>query len=197
MGWRQRVLGSDASSRTRMVLLDGFAFVMAWLFYSAWIEFESASWVATYGFYASAGVGVAVAAWVAWINLTGRNPRFSGSRAGVILASPVLALLLAGLIWLAVTEGMAGAFTRVAGVPASTAVTFDTERNLRGRLTCPYRAFGYVDGHSSLFHVCISEAYYLQHPDHRVEMSLVGYRSALGFYVTGTEHRRDLGHRGY
>ncbi|TBR38761.1 MULTISPECIES: hypothetical protein [Dyella] len=194
MGWRGAVFGSERPTVGRVTAIAFAAFMLAWLAYGLWVDFQPEPWVRSLGLYPSVVLGVATATWLVWVNLSGRNEQFSGDRVALMVYAPLAALMGTGLYWYVLTSGMTAAATRVFGRPASTIVQFVTETNVNG---CRYRAYGHVDRDYTYFHLCIPEAYYLAHPNRKVEMELTGYRSAFGFYVTGFEHRRDLGRRGY
>jgi hypothetical protein len=193
MGWNTLFYGVPAPTPGRRVAIHVLLGVLLLALYGGWIDFLPEPWVERWGFYAALLLGVAVAAWLAWVNISGRNQAYGGGTARMIVLAPVCAVIAAGFIWCALARGVAGGITRMAGDMALLApVQMHTDHHRR-RQECDYQLKGgFMAGFLS-DHLCISSAYYEAHPRHRVEVALAGFRGRLGFYVTGFSHRRDLG----
>ncbi|MHB1058124.1 MAG: hypothetical protein ACYC0F_09635 [Rhodanobacter sp.] len=193
MGWNTLYFGVEAPSRGRRIAIHVLLLVLALAFYGFWVDFMPEPWVEQSCFYVSLVLGVAVAAWLAWVNLTGRNEAYRGGTAQMLLLAPFCALLAAFFIWCALARGVAGGITRIFGEAELLPPALMRTEHSRRSDECDYRLVGGpIDG--ILFdHLCTSAAYYEAHPHHRVEVVLKGLRGRLGFYVTGFGHRRDLG----
>lgn len=194
MGWRTHVFGSEKLTATKVIAVSVVFLVLAALFYSLWIDFESEPWVARNAMWYAGVLGSVVACWMTWLIVTGRNKAALMSPTVAVLMTPVYALIAAFMLWYPISDGIPGAYTRLFGRPTVKVVVFETEE-LRGGKGCRYRARTHLDDHVGAFILCVGADYYRAHPDRRVELALIGYRSDYGLYVVDSRHVRDLGRR--
>ena len=193
MGWNTLCYGVPAPSRGRRMAIHGTLIVMALAFYGGWIDFLPEPWVERASFWASLALGVMATAWLAWVNLSGRNESYRGGRTTMILCAPLCVALAAGFFWCALAHGVAGGVTRMLGDAAFLPpVQMHTNHRWRRR-ECDYQLKGGPMTGFLFDHLCTSSNYYEAHPRHRVEVALGGFRGRLGFYVTQFSHQRDLG----
>lgn len=195
MGWRTQMFGVEHPTRARRAIMLGLYAFLALTFYGLAADILPEPAWATAMLWLASVPAVAATAWLGWFTLSGRNAAFSGSRWRLVWMLPVAAVVLWGFMWVVLARAVPGAVTRAFGaeVTLAPAVMWTDGRYRKGE--CDNQLRGGVLGGFLQGHLCVQQDYFDAHPDHRVEVRLVGRRSALGFAPTGFLHLRDLGPR--
>jgi hypothetical protein len=195
MGWRMKMFGAEHPTRKRYLAMAVLYAFLALVFYGLATDFLPEPSFAIVMVRVAGVVALLLTAWMGWFTLSGRNAAFNGSKWRLVWLLPLMAVFAWVFAWIALARGIPGAVTRAFGtkIVLAPAVMWTDDRYHRRE--CKYQLRGGVLDGFLRDHLCVKSAYFNAHPNHRVEVRLVGRRSAMGVAPSGFVHLRDLGGR--
>lgn len=183
MSWRTQWYGSETPSRSRRWATYALMIFLLLTCYGMFSKFFPSDLALRNGLYVACACGISAVLWCLWVAHNRRNQLRSGWK-GLLLVVPLLFAFTFVFSWLAFTQGAASLLTWSFGSSVVESARLHTVRSSRSR-RCDHRLEGgLLSGNLLHSELCISEAFYLAHPDATVEVKLHGQRSRYGLRVS-------------
>jgi hypothetical protein len=178
--------GEEQPSFLRIVMMLLIYVIMGLAIYGYMADFIPSAWWSTTSLYISIGVtatAISVHYYllaIGYTSLYGENSKAINFL--VLLLFPLLAF---GVLWTAITHGIADVLTQKFGSDQQMVLEL-TKQEVNRKKTCSYRLVGSAIDNSFPEHLCVTQAEFDALPKSGA-ISLQGQQSSLGFHVEGVD----------